>query len=120
MIRLRSASVAIKAAALAAAGLAIGLGGPAQAVEKPTPHARHVAHYAPPAGEVVVRTGRSLYSQPYPVDPYQDFLAGPRYYVDTALDDEPALTNTFGGGALGQSVLPSRFNPPGQEPLFRF
>jgi hypothetical protein len=109
-----------RAAALAALGIAIGLSAPALALDR-DPHHRH-HHYAqmasppPAAGDVVVRTGRTVF---YPVDPYQDFLAGPRYYVDTALDPDPGLVHPF--GHFGEATLPSRFNPPGQsQPLFTF
>lgn len=108
-----------KVAALAAFGLALGLSPLAQASElQHARHhhaARHVAHYVAPAGDIVVHTGDTSYNQ----DPYTSFLAGPRYYSDTALDTDPGLVYPF--GHFGQSVLPSRFSPPGQdEPLFRF
>jgi hypothetical protein len=109
------------AAALAALGMAIALNAPAQALER-DPHYRHhhYAHMAPPTpgsgGDVVVHTGRTVF---YPVDPYNDFLAGPRYYVDTALDPDPGLVHPF--GHFGEATLPSRFDPPGQsQPLFTF
>ncbi len=111
------------AGTLAALGMAITLSGPAMA-QSPYPYHHHHHHYAhvmaAPApeegGDVVVHTGRNIY---YPVDPYADFLAGPHYYVDTALDTDPGLVHPF--GRFGESVLPSRFDPPGQSaPLFTF
>jgi hypothetical protein len=111
------------AVALTGVGLALALSGTAQAVESNPQHRhQHYAHYAPPArnvappGDVVVHTGRVIF---YPVDPYAEFLAGPHYYVDTALDTDPGLVHPF--GHFGEAVLPSRFNPPGQSaPLFTF
>jgi hypothetical protein len=111
-----------KGAALAVFGLAIAVSAPAQALER-DPHHRHqhYAHAAPPppaAGDVVVHTGRTA-TVYYPVDPYNEFLAGPRYYVDTALDPDPGLVHPF--GHFGEATLPSRFDPPGQsQPLFTF
>jgi hypothetical protein len=109
------------AGALAVLGTAIALSAPA-AAQAPYPYHRHHHHYAriAPApdggGDVVVRTGRNIY---YPVDPYAEFLAGPHYFVDTALDTDPGLVHPF--GHFGEAVLPSRFNPPGQSaPLFTF
>ena len=119
MIR-RAFDFSIKSAgALAALGLTIALSAPASA-QAPYSYHRHHHHYARVApagpGDVIVRTGRTIF---YPVDPYADFLAGPHYYVDTALDTDPGLVNPF--GRFGESVLPSRFNPPGQTgPLFTF
>ncbi|HLJ71498.1 MAG TPA: hypothetical protein VKU03_09285 [Roseiarcus sp.] len=108
------------AVALAAISFAVAVSAPAQAQTR-YPHHRH-HHYARVApapvggGDIVVRTGRPVF---YAVDPYQEFLAGPRYYVDTALDTDPGLVHPF--GRFGQSVLPSRFDPPGQSaPLFTF
>jgi hypothetical protein len=109
------------AVALAALGVAVALSASAQAqTQYPHHRAHHYAHIAPAAapssGDVIVRTGRNIY---YPVDPYADFLAGPHYYVDTALDTDPGLVHPF--GHFGEAVLPSRFNPPGQSaPLFTF
>jgi hypothetical protein len=111
------------AGALAILGLAVAFSAPAAAQTQP-PYHHHHHHYArvvdAPApvgtGDVIVRTGRNIY---YPVDPYNDFLAGPHYFVDTALDTDPGLVHPF--GRFGESVLPSRFNPPGQSaPLFTF
>ena len=111
------------AGALAVLGTAIALSAPATA-QTQYPNHRHHHHYArvvaapaPEGGDdVVVRTGRNIY---YPVDPYADFLAGPHYFVDTALDTDPGLVHPF--GHFGEAVLPSRFNPPGQSaPLFTF
>jgi hypothetical protein len=102
--------------ALSALSLTIAASAPAQAVERDSHH--HHRHYARAAGDVVVHTAPDRPAF-YPVDPYSDFLAGPRYYSDTALDTDPGLVHPF--GRFGDSVLPSRFNPPGQsEPLFTF
>jgi hypothetical protein len=109
------------AGALAVLGVAIALSTPAAAqAQYPNHRHHHYAHVvaAPPpgTGDVVVRTGRNIY---YPVDPYNEFLAGPHYFVDTALDTDPGLVHPF--GHFGEAVLPSRFNPPGQSaPLFTF
>jgi hypothetical protein len=120
MIRRAFDFLQMSAVALTGVGLALALTGTAQAVESYPQH-RH-QHYAPPArnvappGDVVVHTGRVIF---YPVDPYAEFLAGPHYYVDTALDTDPGLVHPF--GHFGEAVLPSRFNPPGQSaPLFTF
>jgi hypothetical protein len=115
MIRRVFGSLATGALALSALCLTIAASAPAQAVERH--HHRHYAHVAqqPGGSDVVVRTGRPVF---YPVDPYSDFLAGPRYYSDTALDTDPGLVHPF--GRFGDSVLPSRFDPPGQGPLFTF
>jgi hypothetical protein len=123
MIRRRFDLHLKSAAALAALGLAVALSGPAEA-QTPYPHHRH-RHYARVVqapetgpGEVVVHTGRNITTY-YPVDPYTEFLAGPHYFVDTALDTDPGLVHPF--GHFGEAVLPSRFNPPGQgAPLFTF
>ena len=112
------------AGALAILGLAVASTAPA-AAQTHYPYHRYHHHYArvvpapaPGPGDVVVRTGRDIYVF-YPVAPYQNFLAGPHYYVDTALDTDPGLVHPF--GHFGESVLPSRFNPPGQSaPLFTF
>jgi hypothetical protein len=111
------------AAALTGVGLALALSGPAQAVESYPQHRHHhyaqnarLAHNSAPSDDVVVHTGRVIF---YPVDPYAEFLAGPHYYVDTALDTDPGLVHPF--GHFGEATLPSRFNPPGQSaPLFTF
>lgn len=122
MIR-RAYPLSKSAGALAVLGLAVALSAPA-AAQTPYPYHRHHHHYArvvaaPVAeggGDVIVRTGRNIF---YPVDPYAEFLAGPHYYVDTALDTDPGLVHPF--GHFGEAVLPSRFDPPGQSaPLFTF
>jgi hypothetical protein len=109
------------AVALAAFGLALALSVPAQAQTQMRPHYRH-HHYARVApapvsgpGDIIVRTPPTVF---YPVDPFHNFLAGPRYFVDTALAPDPGLIHPF--GHFGEAVLPSRFNPPGQTPLFTF
>ncbi|GEM_PF-3289432 len=119
MIRRAFDSPMTSAVALAALGLAFAFSAPAEAQTRILQH-RHHHHYArvapAPAGDIVVRTGRPVF---YPVDPYNEFLAGPRYFVDTALDPDPGLVYPF--GHFGTAVLPSRFDPPGQSaPLFTF
>src|ERR1700753_3110166 len=114
MIRRVFGFLATSAVALSALSLTIAVSAPAQAIERYHHHHRHYAHVAPP-GDVVVHTTRPVF---YPVDPYSDFLAGPHYYSDTALDTDPGLVHPF--GHFGEGVLPSRFNPPGQSPLFTF
>jgi hypothetical protein len=111
-------------AAFAAVGLALAIVAPAQA-ETVQKHARvhhsSAVHYARSheaaneSNEVIVHTGRN-----YPVMvPTQPLENGAPYFVDTALATDPGQDYPF--GIQGQSVLPSRFNPPGQdEPLFRF
>jgi hypothetical protein len=102
-------------------GLGISLVTPAAATQqiRHSPQPRSVARYAAPTGDIVVHTGRNLaYTQnpSYNQDPWQSFLAGPHYYADTALTG-PGQIYSFGQ----TTVLPSRFDPPGQsEPLFRF
>jgi hypothetical protein len=116
MIRRVFGFLATSAFALSALSLTIAANAPAKAMERYSHHHRHYAHVARPgSGDVVVHTGRPVF---YPVDPYADFLAGPHYYSDTALDTDPGLVHPF--GHFGESVLPSQFNPPGQSPLFTF
>jgi hypothetical protein len=111
-------------AAFAAVGLALAVVGPAQAetVQKHSHAHRYTAvHYARSheaaneSNEVIVHTGRN-YPTMVPTQPLEN---GAPYFVDTALATDPGQDYPF--GIQGQSVLPSRFNPPGQdEPLFRF
>jgi hypothetical protein len=124
MIRRAFDFVPGRVAALAAAGIALAVVVPAQA-ETIQKHARshHYTsiHYARgheaanESNDVIVHTGRN-----YPVVvPTQPLENGAPYFVDTALATDPGQDYPF--GIQGQSVLPSRFNPPGQsEPLFRF
>ena len=108
------------ATALAACGYLLWLAAPAEAQQPPRhspPHKTALAVAAP--GQIVVHTGRDIVYTPNPSynpDSRQVFLAGPHYYADTALAS-PGETYSFGQS----TVLPSRFDPPGQvEPLFRF
>jgi len=108
------------AAALAACGYLLWLAAPAEAQQQTRhspPHKTALAVAAP--GQIVVHTGRDIVYTPNPSynpDSRQVFLAGPHYFADTALST-PGETYSFGQS----TVLPSRFDPPGQvEPLFRF
>ena len=97
------------AAAFVAVAMVFAFSASAQAVEKRVRHHLHAR-----GGDIVVRTGRSY------LDP--GTTAGhwteDQYMGETAQAVDPGLGYSF--GRFGQSVLPSRFSPPGQEPLFRF
>jgi hypothetical protein len=110
------------AVALATCSYLLWLAAPADAQQQQqtrhaAPHKTALSVAAP--GQIVVHTGREIIYTPNPSynqDPWQAFLAGPHYYADTALST-PGETYSFGQ----TTVLPSRFDPPGQvEPLFRF
>ncbi|HLW90435.1 MAG TPA: hypothetical protein VKS78_03925 [Roseiarcus sp.] len=101
------------ALALLAAGLVLAVIAPAHAAQ-PMRHRHHVARYVAPRGDIVVHTGRS-YLDP---GPSADLWTEDKYYADTVWAPDPALVYPF--GRFGLSVLPSRFDPPGQEPLFTF
>jgi hypothetical protein len=130
MIRRALQFIPYNLAALAAVGIALAVVAPAQAeTQTQAKHARahhrySAMHYARnqeaanDAGQIVVHTGRNFptMTPDYPNDPLATRDA---YFVDTALATDPGQEYPF--GIFGQSGLPSRFNPPGQdEPLFRF
>jgi hypothetical protein len=101
-------------AALAVSGVALALIAPASAAQ-PTRHRhQHIGHYVAPAGDIVVHTGRS-YLDP---GPSADLWTEDKYYADTVWAQDPALVYPF--GKFGVSTLPSRFDPPGQYPIFTF